>query len=678
MKMRILRIARRSASRGETVTSMPSQELYHHAVALFQRGRLAEAQALFDQLVSANPQAFAPRHMLGLVMAQQGRLGEAQAMIGSALKLNSRDAGALVNYGNVLTMLGRFGEAIASYDRALAIASDAETWNNRGNALQSLGQRPEALASYEGALQQEPGNIQALTKRGVILGELRYTDEALASYDRVLALDPHHAEALNNRGFLWWLNKQNSAKAITDLEHAFALAPDLPYLRGMLLHLKMYAADWTNFTEQKTAIAEGIRAGRRVARPFMFQSVSERPEDLQACARLYASDLYPPAPDAPRHDPVARKGRARIRLGYLSGEFRDQATAILMAGLYERHDRGRFEVIAVDNGSADNSAMSARLKQAFDGWIDIGELRDTEAAAKIHAAEIDILVNLNGYFGKLRMDVFAQRPAPLQVNYLGFPGTLGAPYIDYIIADAVVIPEDEQRFYDEQVVTLPGCYQVNDSKGRVVAAAPSRAQTGLPEHGFVFCNFNQSYKLTPDTFAGWMRILSRVEDSVLWLLEEAAAPFAQNIAQHAKAHGIAPERILFAPHRPPDQHLARLGLADLFLDGLPYNAHTTGSDALWAGVPLLTLRGTAFPGRVAASLLLAAGLPELVTETAEEYEAMAIKLATDPTAFKVLKSKLTRSCSLFDTELFRRNIEAAYFRMWDMWLAGESPRAFSV
>jgi predicted O-linked N-acetylglucosamine transferase (SPINDLY family) len=573
-------------------------------------------------------------------------------------------------------MLGRFAEAIASYERALVIAPDAQTWNNRGSALQSLNQRLQALASYEQALRLEPGNLQALLRRGVILGELKYSDEALASYDRLLALAPDHAEALNNRGFLWWLSKQNYPKAMADLERAFVLAPDLPYLRGLILHLKMYAADWTDFEERKVALAESVQAGRRVARPFMFQAVSERPDELQACARLYARDLFPAA-DVPRHDPAMRKGQRKIRLGYSSGEFRDQATAILMAGLYERHDRSRFEVIAIDNASADDSPMSARLKRAFDQWIDIGNLRDVEAAEKIRAAGIDILVNLNGYFGKLRMDVFAQRPAPLQVNYLGFPGTLGAPYMDYIIADRVVIPQGEERFYDEQVVTLPGCYQVNDNKGRPIAERPTRVDAGLPGRGFVFCNFNQSYKLTPPVFAGWMRILARVEQSVLWLLE-GPAPYAENIARHARGHGIAPDRILFAPDRPTDQHLARLQLADLFLDGEPYNAHTTGSDALWAGVPLLTRRGTTFPGRVAASLLSAAGLPELVTESAQAYEDMAVTLASDPQAFQQVKSKLTRQCPLFDTDLFRRNIEAAYLRMWEMWLAGERARAFSV
>jgi predicted O-linked N-acetylglucosamine transferase (SPINDLY family) len=398
---------------------------------------------------------------------------------------------------------------------------------------------------------------------------------------------------------------------------------------------------------------------------------------LQACARIHAQDLYPEVPNTPRHDPASRRVRGKIRLGYLSGEFRDQATAILMAGLYEQHDRERFEIIAVDNGSADASAMTQRLKAAFDGWIDIGGDRDADAAAKIRAAGIDILVNLNGYFGKHRMAVFAHRPAPLQVNYLGFPGTLGAPYMDYIIADATVIPEGEQRFYDEKVVTLPGCYQANDNKGRPTAPSPTRSEAGLPERGFVFCNFNQSYKLTPETFAGWMRILKQVDGSVLWLLQDTA-PFAENILRHAGDHGVAPERILFAPNLPPAQHLARMKLADLFLDGLPYNAHTTGSDALWAGLPLLTRRGTAFAGRVAASLLTAAGLPELVTQSAEAYESLAVTLATDPAALGALKARLSHDCPLFDTGLFRRNIEAAYLRMWETWLAGEKAESFAV
>ena len=656
---------------------MIPQQLYSQAMALHQRGQLAEAEGLYRRLLAMNPRAFPPLHMLGVLLAQQGRLPEALELIGQALAIKPGDASALVNYGNVLNLSGRLEDAVASYDRALKLAPDAGTLVNRGNALQGLNHKQEAMASYDRALILEPANQEALFKRGVILGELGHTDEAMAAYDRLLARNPNHAGALNNRGYLWWLNKKRYAPAIADLERSLALAPDLPYAQGAVVHLKMYAADWADYAGQKQALADGIRRERKVARPFMFQAVADRPEDLQACARIYARDQYPPAANPPHYDPATRRERKKIRLGYVSGEFREQATAILMAGLYERHDRECFEVIAVDNGSANHSAMTARLKRTFDGWIDIGNLSNAQAAAEIRQAGIDILVNLNGYFGKHRMDVFAQRPAPLQVNYLGFPGTLGAPYMDYIIADDIVIPPQEARFYDEQLVTLPGCYQVNDDKGRPIAAPPSRAEAGLPAQGFVFGNFNQSYKLTPDTFASWMRILARVEGSVLWLLD-AAAPFAENIASHARAQGVDPGRILFAPDRPPDQHLARLSLADLFLDGLPYNAHTTGSDALWAGVPVLTLRGTAFPGRVGASLLQAAGLPELITENAQDYEDFAVRLATDPNALAAIKARLTRNCPLFDTDLFRRHIETAYAHMWERWLAGEKPQAFRV
>jgi len=658
---------------------MSVQELYGQAAALHQRGQLAEAEYLYRQVIKAAPKAFPPLHMLGVLKAQQGKADEAERLIAAALALNPRDGSALANYGNVLTLLGRFEEALQSYDRALAVAPDAETLRNRAQALQSLKRPGEALASYDAALQRDPNDAQSWFKRGVLLGELGRPDEALASYDRVLALQPGHVEALNNRGYGWWLFKQRYVPAIADMQKALALAPDLPYARGGVLHLNMYVADWSRLERERAAISEGIVAGQRVARPFMYQALSDDPAQLQACARLYARDQYPPVMTL-AHDPAARRGRDKIRIGYLSGEFREQATAILMAGLYERHDRDAFEIIAVDNDSADHSAMTARLKQAFDGWIDIGGLDGAQAAEKIRGAQIDLLVNLNGYFGKHRMDVFAHRPAPLQVNYLGFPGTLGAPYIDYIIADRIVIPADEEQFYDEKVAILPGSYQVNDDRGRAIAPAPSRSEAGLPDDAFVFCNFNQSYKLTPDTFASWMRILQQVDGSVLWLLE-AAAPFANNIGAHAAAHGVAPERILFAPDRTPDQHLARLSLADLFLDGLPYNAHTTASDALWAGVPLVTQRGTAFPGRVAASVLTAAGLPELVTDSTEAYEALAVRLAKDTDALRAIREKLRAnraSCALFDTDLFRRNIETAYRQMWQRWLAGEKPQGFAV
>jgi predicted O-linked N-acetylglucosamine transferase (SPINDLY family) len=551
--------------------------------------------------------------------------------------------------------------------------------------LRDLARHQEALASFDQMLRLEPHNSAGLNARANVLRDLKRYEEAIEDYDNAIGAKPDYAEALVNRGYTKWTLKRYE-EGLADVERALALEPDYRYAKGELLHMRMYTADWQDFARLKAEVEDGVRHGQRIVQPFIFQAVAESPADARDCSRIWARHKYPELGVAPQ-DRAARKANGKIRIGYVSGEFRQQATAILMAGVYDRHDREKFELIALDAGVSDQSPIRERLEKAFDKWIDIRTMSDQEAAAAIAGAEIDILVNLNGYFGDTRMGVFAQRPAPVQVNYLGFPATLGAPYMDYIIADKVVIPEGEQTFYDEQVVYLPGCYQANDDQGREMARTPSRGEAGLPElpgdsvgNGFVFCNFNSSYKLTPETFDSWMRILKQVDGSVLWLLENPD-PYAENLRKEAEARGVAGDRLVFTPVLPTDLHLARLPLAGLFLDGLPYNAHTTGSDALWAGVPLITRTGTAFAGRVATSLLEAAGLPELVTKNATEFETLAVKLARDPAAIKKLRDKLARareSSSLFDTAAFTRNLESAYQTMWQAWLAGEKATGFTV
>lgn len=375
-----------------------------------------------------------------------------------------------------------------------------------------------------------------------------------------------------------------------------------------------------------------------------------------------------------------RYDNPRIRVGYLSGEFRQQATAVLITELFELHDKSRFELFAFDNGWDDASELRGRIKRAFHEIVDISRLADVEAAAAIRQRRIDILVNLNGYFGHGRQGVFSYKPSPVQVNYLGFPGTIGADYIDYIIADRHVIPPGHEAHYTEQVVYLPDTYQVNDSKRKISDDTPARAEAKLPEKGFVFCCFNNNYKITPDIFALWMRLLRKVEGSVLWLLEDNAA-VPSNLRREAESQGVAIERIVFAKRAQLDQHLARHRLADLFLDTLPYNAHTTASDALWTGLPLLTCQGTTFPGRVAASLLHAVGLPELITYSAQEYEARALELAAAPARLAEIRTKLMRNRTrrpLFDADRFRRQLESAYMMMWNRQVRGEPSAGFAV
>lgn len=687
------------------------QQWRDQAATAFQQGRPAEAEQVCDRILAAAPDDDLGHTLMGLIRHGEGRQEEARTHFARALAARPDDALLHFNRGNSFFASGCLAEALADYDRSVALAPGfAPGWNNRGNALAALGRLPEAivaygrvlaldpaalpvrrnradlywqmhrfreaLADYDAILRHDPTPADAWKNRGDLLRALGRIEAALASYREATARDPGHAEAWLQWGSVLWLESGGLQEAREKVERAVALNPELPYAQGFLAHLKAQACDWSDLAAQAARLDAGVRAGKPVVEPFAYLAVSSSPADLAACAGIFVRDRYPAGMPVAR---PPRGARDRIRLGYLSGEFQEQATAHLTAGLYEHHDRDRFEVVAFDNGPGDDSALRRRLLAAFDRHVDITALSDGAAAARIAAEGIDILVSLNGLFGRHRTSVFALRPAPLQVNYLGFPGTMNAAYMDYLIADRTVIPQDEARFYREAVVWLPHSYQINDDR-RAVAPAPSRAACGLPEEAFVFCNFNNAWKHTPQMFALWLRLLGGVEGSVLWLLQSnAAAP--ENLRRQAAAAGIAPERLIFAPFRPAAENLARLALADLALDTLPVGAHTGASDLLWAGVPLLTCRGSAFSGRVGASLLTALGLPELVAESLAGYEALALDLARAPHKLRAVRETLARNratAPLFDTAATTRALEAAYARMWAMHRAGEAPRGFAV
>jgi predicted O-linked N-acetylglucosamine transferase (SPINDLY family) len=396
-------------------------------------------------------------------------------------------------------------------------------------------------------------------------------------------------------------------------------------------------------------------------------------QTLQTCAELYNEKHFPA--DVKFTARLPNGNKRKIRIGYLSGEFREQPTSHLLVGVLENHNKSRFEVYGFDNGWDDLSEVRQRINGSVDKIIDISRLDDSSAATTIFDQHIDILVNLNGYFGEHRMQLFAQRPAPIQVNYLGFPGTLGANYIDYIMADRIVIPEAHKLLFTEKVVYLPSCYQANDRKKEIGAHNSNRAAYELPEEGFVFCCFNNNYKITREFFSTWMRILTQVEGSVLWLVDDNAKA-TNNLRREAEARGVTAERLIFSKRVQLPEHLARHQLADLFLDTLPCNAHTTASDALWAGLPILTCLGETFAGRVAASLLHAIRLPELVTTTLEDYEQRAVNLAQHRDQLAIIKSKLAHNrltTPLFDTKLFTKHIEEAYSAMYERYQAGVPP-----
>jgi protein O-GlcNAc transferase len=650
----------------------------NYANALREMRLFDDALPILGRIVGINPDHAVAWNNLGAVLQAMERYQQALESFDKALALRGDYIEALWNRGLALEKLERHEEALATFDRVLANKPDyAEALYGRGNMLWILDGPQAALKSYDRALLAKADYPEALNNRGRVLASMRRFNEALESYDRALALKPDFADALYNRGNSRWSYKKDFEGSVRDLERVVAINPKYHYARGDLLHLRMHGCAWKDFESEVRIIDEGVRSGERVVRPFIYQALSQAPVDLQSCSRIYSDHLFPFAlPTRTERHHTHRK----IRVGYMSGEFREQATAYLTAGLYELHDKSDFEIIAIDTGYDDGSPMRKRLEVAFSKWIQVSDDGDRAAAEKIRAEEIDILVNLNGYFGDARMSICAHRPAPIQVNYLGFPATLGANYVDYIIADRMVIPEAERDYYTEKVVYLPHTYQVNDSKRRVTKNNMKRAEHGLPDQAFVFCNFNQSYKLTPEIFFVWVKLLRQVEGSVLWLLESNKWQ-SENLKREIEYQGIAADRLIFAPRIPPESHLARLALADLFLDNLPYNAHTTASDALWMGLPLLTCIGSTFPGRVAASVLEANGVPELITGNLDEYEALAVRLARDRESLISLRRKLgqNRDTSyLFNTDVFRQHIESAYRTMWGMHQRGHGPESFTV
>lgn len=676
-------------------------------VLLHQRGLHAEGLVLIEKAIDIHPGHAAVHLNHGATLVALKQHERAVASYDRALSLNPHYCEALADRGTALRELGRYEEALASYDQALQLQPDnAEVLSSRGAALQSMKQFDAALQSYERALTLLPNFPQALSNRGVLLAELHRFDEALASYDQALRLKPDYAEAFYNRGNLLREMKRFE-DAVESYRRALTLKPDYgeclyncaalfremdrheqaatlyarllavgatyPYALGSLLDSRLHCCDWAGYADAREQIIHAVKADQLADVPFPFLAICDDAELQLRCARLYTSHKYPTAAQ-----PLwsgQRRRHDRIRLAYLSADFHNHATAYLMAGLFELHDRQRFEVTAVSFGPNVSSPIRWRLEKSFDRFVDVQAMNDLDVARLMLALEIDIAVDLKGFTRDARPGILALRPAPLQVSYLGYPGTMGADYLDYIVADRHTLPEAHTAHYAEKVVWLPDSYQVNDARRPIAERTPTRLELGLPDKGFVFCSFNSPYKITPPIFDVWMRLLQAVHGSVLWLLGGNAVA-EKNLRREASVRGVSPDRLVFAPRMELADHLARHRQADLFLDNLPYNAHTTASDALWAGLPVLTCMGESFASRVAGSLLHAIGLPELIARNLKEYESLALELATHRAKLTTIRDKLDEnrlSHPLFDTDRFRKNIESAYIEIWKRHQQGLAP-----
>ena len=643
------------------------------ALALHQKGRLDEAELLCKEILLSTPKHFDALQLLATLTAQKKNFVDAVELFNRALNIHPDHTVALNNYGNALLELKRYHEAVTAYTRAISLNPRfTTTYYNLGIALQELKRYREALESYEKAISLEPCHAAFYYNQGITLHDLQRYAEAIESYEKAIALKPDSAEAYFNRG-----NSFNELKryeeAIESYASALALKPDFDFLTGIWFQTIMKICDWRSFDAHLHQIALKTEGQEKASLPFPLLALIDAPSLQKEAARIYTREKYPANHSLPSIQ--KRPLHAKIRIGYYSADFNNHAMAYLMAELFELHDRSKFEFVAFSFGPDKHDEMRKRIESSFERFLDIRTITDKEAVVLARDLEIDIAVDLNGFTKNSRQGIFALRAAPIQVNYLGYPGTMGADYLDYLIADKTIIPKNSREYYTEKIVSLPNSYQVNDSKRIISGKLFTRKEAGLPESGFIFCCFNNNHKITPHTFDSWMRILGQVEKSVLWLFEDNPKA-ADNLRKEAIQRGIEAERLIFARRMPLQEHLARHRLADLFLDTLPYNAHTTASDALWTGLPVVTCMGESFASRVAASLLNALHLPELITSSQESYEALAIELATNPEKLAQIRRKLAENrltAPLFDTQLFTRHIEAAYTAMYERYHADLPP-----
>ena len=632
----------------------------------------------YDKAIAHNPNFLNGRHNRAGLLLKLGRFEEALADLAYAIGIAPKNADLHSDQSIVLQKMLKYDAALKSIEQAIALSPNSARFHGlRGSVLVKLNRLQQASASFEAARAIDPKEIVTNSAYARLLIATGDRDRALSIVETILTTQPKNADALAMRGGIH--SDQNRYKdAVKDFDAAMKLDPSIPFIAGKRLLAKLHLGDWSNFTEDLTALTEALDDSGLAATPFSILSLLDDSNIHLLTARATVSHFYPRQDDLGPFK--ARRNGRKIRLGYFSADYRQHPMGQLLAELFEVHDRDRFEVIAFSFGPDTGDDLHLRLRRAFDKFIDVRDMGDRQVAELSRALGIDIAIDLIAHTAYSRLGMFALGCAPVQVNFLGYPGTSGADYIDYIVGDDIVTPPESHCHYSEQIVAMPHCYQVNDSKRQIAARTPARAVLGLPGDAFVFCCFNSGYKIMPEVFDGWCRIMLQVKNSVLWLL--ASNPeFEKNLGKEAEQRGVNPSRLIFAKREPLDIHLARYRAADLFLDTRPYNAHTTASDALWAGLPVLTRIGESFAARVAASILQAVDLPELVTETDAEYEALAVDLANKPERLNLIRQKLAAnrsSSALFSGKAFARDIETAYIEMIARNERGEAPSFLRV
>ena len=650
---------------------------YNIGTALKDKGELDIAIDSYKQAIKIKPDFAKAYYNMGIALKDKGELDAAIDSHKQAIKIKPDHAGAYYNMGNVLNEKGELDAAIDSHKQAIRIKPDhAEAYNNMGIALKDKGELDAAIYSYRQAIKIKPDYADAYNNMGNALNDKAESDAAIDSYKQALKIKPDYAEAYYNMGIAL-INKGEMDAAVDSYEKAIKIKPDYELAHSGKLYRQAHVCDWSGIERGREVIPKlGISA--QYINPFEILPLEDAPERHRLRSEVFAKNEFKQKP-LPLASRSTQKPK-RLRIGYFSSDFKEHPVAYLMAKVIETHDRNFFEVYGYSIGPAKDDKMRHRLIKGFDVFDDVQDMSDQDVALLARQDQIDIAIDLTGYTQNSRSGIFAYRAAPMQINYLGYPGTMGANFIDYIIADPILIPSDSQKHYNEKIIQLPNSYMPTDNTRIFSERELTRLEMGLPEQGFVFCCFNNNYKISPTEFDVWMRLLLKVEGSVLWL-RKSNKWSEGNFCKEAKSRGVDPSRLIFADRVPMDEHLARHRLADLFLDTFAFNAHTTATEALWAGLPVVTKLGQGFAARVAGSLLTAIELPELITETEMEYEALILDLATNPQRLAAIKQKLAAnrlSKPLFNTELFTKHLEDGYQRAYGQYFDGKEPEAIYV
>ena len=634
--------------------------LIEKALEFHKTGKIKDAINLYLKIIGNNENNSQLLFLLGTAQVQLGEMNNGVKNLKKSLSIKPDNASAHSNLGNAFKALNRLEDALNSYNKAIEInANFSDAYSNRGIILQELKRFDEALESYNKAIQIKPNHFFAHSNKGITLKELNRYEEALASYDKAIEINPKFIEPYNNKGNVL-KDLKRYAEALENFKKVMELKIDFDYALGKVLHYSMFLCDWANFDNLSKKINESINRNIKVIEPFSFLGISDNPSHAKLNSEIFVKNSLSLSSEI---EPLNKKyNHKKTRIAYFSGDFHDHPVLHLMMDVFKNHDKSKFDLFGFSYGPNKEDKWRKEVEGYFDQFININKISDKEAVHKARNLELDIVINLSGLTGKPRHGIFSYRAAPIQINYLGYPGTTGAEYMDYLIADETIVPTQDFKYYTEKVLHLPNCYQANMKSRNIAKQDFNRSDFGLPKDAFVYCNFNNNYKITPYIYDVWMNILKSVKNSVLWILKPNDKAI-ENLKKETENRGVESSRIIFAKKLPNDQHLKRINLADLFIDTFPYNAHTTASDAVRMGVPIVTLKGNTFHSRVCASILNSLSMKDLITYNKKDYQELAIELGKNPEKLKQIKTLLQNSvknASLFDSINFTKNLEVLY------------------